>query len=202
VPARLVVTSGQNIDGVPDAMAAALVQESDAAGNITRSYEVANLPANPADAGTAFGFGTDIVVPDSDVSLLFYSVLGASVTVSVYGEGSPASPAYEIVASAQIVLPPNAPVARTLSQIFATSPDFAAFISQNPPAGSLWSPNQNLIALNSRGTFSVSVSRLNPLPDHGLIVTQSFAFPLAPTSSDRQSPQRPTPPLHGPGRRP
>jgi len=179
VPAQMPVLLLQNsIDGLPDIVPSALVQQTDANGKVYQSYEVIDPSMALGGAGNGFIVPFNVAVANSDTNLLLLSASGGTVTIAVCAQEMYASSS-SMVASIQVYLPPATLVAAPLSQLFAGNKDLANFIAQTPPAGWYWSPNEDVIMITGTQPFALSVSRVNTYPaDGSMIQTQSYAFPL------------------------
>jgi len=187
-PFAVTLLALQASDKLPALVGETLVQQFDAAGNIKRSYAVAD-PATVTNApGTVFGVQVDAGYPGQDVALIVTNPdpsAMATVTVAIWnGYNDTADYVIrrqkESVASVQVFVAPGTTVSQTVSQIFANDSAYQSFVSA--PAWPTGAPNgtASIAVVASNVPVNVGAIRVNINPDQTMIMTPGFAFPLVP----------------------
>jgi hypothetical protein len=199
VPALMTVQSSLGSDGLPNVMADALVQESDANGNIVESYEVASPTTIATAPALGFFTGLDVVVQNVDTSIIVSNAgtSPADVTVAIYDGTNTATTmdGRTPVTSITLQVAPQSIVSATVGQLLAYNngqgnADIAAFLSNpnndipigGPPPG--FGLLSAFLTATSDQRIMVSFTRTQVNATTGVLTaTQGFAFPLIPANS-------------------
>jgi hypothetical protein len=182
----VLMAAKSTVDPLPDFLGETLVQQVDAAGNVKKSYAVADPATITTKPGTAFGVQMDVGYPNQDTTLTFSNpgVGTAMVTIALYNgyNDTTSWPArqMEVAAWVKIFLDPMTSTSRTISDLFAQNQPYQSFIAAPAwPLGDL-NGTQALAQITSDLPVNVGVTRILINPDQTQVLTQGFAFPLIP----------------------
>jgi hypothetical protein len=161
-------------DGLPFMIGEILVQQTDANGNVKRSYAVADPATITVVPQTAFGVQIDAGYANQDTALVLGNPASTAVTVTVtlYNGDGDMPRSQDIYGTAQISLASGASISKTISEIFAGNSSYENFLKGMSGA-------ESLAIVTSTIPINVGVVHIDLNPDGTTVYTPAFAFPLS-----------------------